>query len=534
MVVGVYRDGALDVAAAAGCAVVEHQVPATTRTVFDIASVSKQMTAACLLMLARDGAVDLETDVRDLLPELSLRDRVTLRHCLTHTGGLRDCYSMCELAGVELHGIREDRLVRIIARYRDLDFPPGTGFSYANTGYVLAAAVVRRITGEGLAAYAARQLFGPLGMAVSHLRDDVAALVPHLAAGYVATARGFDRCDVTEEVVGDGAVVTSVADYAGWHRFMMTGEVLGTDIRDALLERATLAGGTRIGYALGLEVAALPDGTPAWWHSGSWAGYRSAVVHAPAAGLSVLVLANRNDRGPSRLALAVALAARTGRPVGDCLHEARGHPVPLEVARPARPALLGRWHEPDQDLFLDIVAAAGDGMPDLGGIEVRAGDEPARYRLGRDGRWHGVGEAAGETYRLDGPHLIAADRVSGDVSGRYARAGEADAGPVPAGRYASAELAAEALLVASEPPTITIGAAEPVRLAPAGPGAWYGGGVTVRAVGDGRTASTAAGDGVRASTAVGDGVTASTAVGGGLTVSTAGARRVRFTRVPGG
>jgi CubicO group peptidase (beta-lactamase class C family) len=504
LVVGVYRDGALELAEAAGCAVVEHAVPATRHTVFDIASVSKQMTAACLLMLVRDGAVTLDADVRDLLPELCLRERVTLRHCLTHTGGLRDCYSMCELAGVDLRGIKEDRLVRIISRYSNLDFPPGTGFSYANTGYVLVAAAVRRITGGGLAAYAGRHLFGPLGMAVTHMRDDVAALVPHLAAGYVATARGFDRCDVTEEVVGDGAVVTSVADYAGWHRFMMTGAVLGTDIRDALLERATLADGTRIGYALGLEVAVLPDGTPAWWHSGSWAGYRSAVVHAPAAGLSVLVLANRNDRAPSQLALAVALAARTGRAVADCLEEARGHPVPAADGRAARTALVGRWHEPDQDLFLDITAAGGGTAAggDDGGIDVHEDGEASRYRLGRDGHWHGVGEVAGATYRLDGSVLVAADRVSGDVSGRYTRAAAGNAGPLPAGRYTSAELDADALLVGSAPPRVTIGTAEPVTLAPAGPGAWYGGGVTVRAD------------------------------GAGLAVSTAGARRVRFAPGP--
>ena len=494
LAVGVYRDGTLALAEAAGCAVVEHDVPATAWTVFDIASVSKQMTSACLLMLARDGLVNLDSDVRDLLPELSFGRPVTLRQCMTHTGGLRDCYSMCELAGNDLHGIREDRLVRLISRYRDLDFAPGAEFSYSNTGYVLLAAVVRRTTGAGLAAYAKERLFGPLGMAVSHMRDDVAALVPHLAAGYVATGRGFDRCDVTEEVVGDGAVVTSVADYAGWHRFMMTGDVLGTDIRDALLDRATLSGGDRIGYALGLEVAALPGGPPAWWHSGSWAGYRSAVIHSPAAGISVAVLANRNDHSPSQLAAAVALAAMTGREVASCLDDVYGHPVPPGDADRTRPALLGRWHEPDQDVFLDVRPG------DDGGIEVHEGGTPYRYRLGTDGMWHGVAEAGGSTYRLDGTTLTAAHRVSGDVSGRYRPAGEGEAGPLPVGRYTSAELDADAVLAAGGPPTVTIGAADPVALEPAGPGVWCGGGVTVRAE------------------------------GAGLLVSTPGARRVRFTR----
>jgi len=116
---------------------------------------------------------------------------------------------------------------------------------------------------------------------------------------------------VTEEVVGDGAIVTTLADLAAWHSFMATGAVLGTDLRDGLLARQVLTDGTAIGYALGLESIDVGS-RAAWWHSGSWAGYRAAVIYLPGRRAGVSVLANRNDRYASHDALAVASARNQG------------------------------------------------------------------------------------------------------------------------------------------------------------------------------------------------------------------------------
>ena len=102
---GVYRDGALVAQASAGCAVIEHDIPIGADTIFDIASASKQFTAACLLLLQRDGMLSLDEDVRRHLPELALPVPVTLRQCLSHTSGLRECYSLCELPGGKLRPV---------------------------------------------------------------------------------------------------------------------------------------------------------------------------------------------------------------------------------------------------------------------------------------------------------------------------------------------------------------------------------------------------------------------------------------------
>src|SRR4029077_396449 len=200
---GVYRDGALVAHAAAGCAVIEHDVPIGAGTVFDIASASKQVTAACLLLLQRDGLLSLDEDVRTYLPELLLPVPVTLRQCLSHTSGLREYYSLCELAGVPGAGMDEARLMRPLGGQPSLNFPPGTGWSYSNSGFVLAAAALRRVSGRSLAEFAADRVFGPLGMRATRFRDDLTLPVPGLATGYTpAPGGGWHRADITEETVG--------------------------------------------------------------------------------------------------------------------------------------------------------------------------------------------------------------------------------------------------------------------------------------------------------------------------------------------
>jgi CubicO group peptidase (beta-lactamase class C family) len=506
LAVGVYRDGALFASAAAGSAVVEHDVPITEHTAFDIASVSKQMTAACVLLLARDGRLHLDDDIRAQLPELALTRPVTLRQCLTHTAGLRDYFALCDLAGIPVAGIGEPRFMQLITGQGDLDFAPGSAFSYSNTGYVIAAATVRRVTGHGLARFAQDHLFGPLGMSATHFRDNVSVLVPRLACGYVAAPDGFRRCDVTEEVVGDGAVITTIVDLAAWHAFMSSGAVLGTDIRDGLLTGQTLTDGTPIDYALGV-VAVDVAGTAAWWHSGAWAGYRSAVIYLPAERAGISVLANRDDHNASLVALTVARALGTGADPRSCFEEAGGKPAPADAALRQRAAVTGLWHEGDEDLFLEIHEA------EPGQIAVREQGEEYRFQLGTDGAWHGLRTVAGRRYNLQDGTLIAGRGLSKWVQSRYRRlsaapaglaAGPAGALPGVAGTYYNAELAAygDVAFDAAGAIAITIGLAEPRPLEPAGPDVWRGDGLTVRVDSD-----------------------------SSLLVSVPGARRVRFAWV---
>src|SRR5215467_12592491 len=331
--VGVYRGGALVAHAAVGWAVIEHDVPVGAGTIFDIASASKQFTAACLLLVQRDGMLSLDEDVRRHLPGLLLPVPVTLRQCLSHTSGLREYYSLCELAGVPVAGMDEARLMRLLAGQTGLNFPPGTGWSYSNSGFVLAAAALRRVSGRSLAEFAADRVFGPLGMRATRFRDDLTLPVPGLATGYTpAPEGGWRRADITEETVGDGGVVTSVSDLAGWQRFMLTG-------------------GRRLPYALGLEITTA-GGRRLYMHSGYIDGFRSALAYLIDDGMGVAVLANRDDTFPAEIAVRIA-----ERLAGA---DAPAPPARLgeRAALAAQPAVTGLWYSPELDTHLAIGAAA--------------------------------------------------------------------------------------------------------------------------------------------------------------------------------
>ena len=512
--VGVYRDGELAEQVCAGLAVVEHGVPVSADTLFDIASASKHFTAACLLLLQRDGLLDLGDDVRRHVPELALREPVTLRQCLTHTGGLREYYTLCAISGVPLPGITEDRLLRLISGQQDLDFAPGSAYSYSNTGYVLAAVAIRRLTGKSVAAFAAERIFGPLEMSRTHFRHDLGALVPGLATGYApdpaATGR-FRRADPVEEVVGDGGIVTSVRELAAWHAFLLTGHGLGTDIRDGLLPRAVLTGGRALEYANGLAHT-TEAGQAGYGHTGAISGFRSALLCLPGAGLGVSVLANRVDLYPARVARWVARLA-----LGVPAEADRTDPVSVEVAEPARAGLLGRWHDSELDVFVRFEPGA-DGRLEHPG----PGGERTRFALAGDGCWYGEGAAVSVALQLDqgrtdGDRLLVRPAIGDDDYGTLERAPTVASLPPgsdvwPRGRYFSSELDAYATFDpaagadSSREPAVTIGLNRPWRLAPAGPDVYVADDwLTLRFADAGRT----------------------------LLISEAGARRVRFSRVAG-
>ena len=317
--------------------------------------------------------------------------------------------------------------------------------------------------------------------------------------------------------MGDGAIVTTLADLAAWHSFMATGAGLGLDIRDGLLARQVLTDGSQIGYALGLESIDV-GGNAAWWHSGSWAGYRAAVIYLPAQRAGVSVLANRNDRYASHVALAVARTLVAGGDLAAHYLALAGIPAPAGRAEAQATEIAGRWHEPDQDVFVRFEA-------DGGHLVQREHGGEQRFVLATDGSWHGTGPAAGGTYTAADGALVAGWGLSASPQGRYRRAEPAPEGssarPVPAGIFRNEELRAYAELEAGESGalTVVIGLAPPRRLGPAGDGVWAtaalpelaaesgeaGGPLTVRIAQDASA----------------------------LLVSVPGAHHVRFDRVPG-
>jgi CubicO group peptidase (beta-lactamase class C family) len=462
--VGVYADGRLVDAAAAGYASVEHRVPVMPRTVFDIASVSKQFVATCILLLEQDGLLSVEDDLRDHLPGMHLRHRVTLRQCAQHTAGLRDYMATTELVGGGPECWRhEDAIVRMLRAQRDTDFAPGSHWSYSNTGYIALAAVVRRVSGRPLADFAAERVLGPLNMTTSRFQDDGSAIVPDRAGGYRKDDEGFHRADSLDSAPGDGGLLTTVTDLARWHAFLASGDVLGEPIRDRLLSRAVLSDGRTIRYALGIEHQ-IVAGHPAVGHGGAIDGFRADFVQLLDEPLGVAVLANRSDGQVARI-------ARTAVAVALALDENSDHPAVRRSRPGSQPdGVEGLWYSATSDTFIEARVV------DAGRMEIGIGELSIAFVLGNDGEWaaEGLGvdiraRVAGDELALfeyDGPAELA-DGDDGDV-GRYVRvqrSATTTGGADLVGRYYSAELTAMAQ-VDGEPSrhTLTLGLGRPVPL----------------------------------------------------------------------
>ena len=312
---GVVRDGNLVYARGYGSANLEHGIPITPKTVFDIGSTSKQFTAAGILLLAQQGKLSLDDDIRKLLPELPDYGKpITIRHLLHHTSGLRDYLSLMELAGVDFDGVtNDDDALQFIARQKALNFVPGDEHLYSNSGYFLLSLIVRRASGKSLREFAAEHIFGPLGMQHTHFHDDHTMLVPQRATAYAPRPGGSWRIAMSGfEQTGDGAVYTTVEDLFRWDGNFYEPRVGGTALLEQLHATGALDDGTQLNYAAGLTLTTY-RGLKKVSHGGSWAGYRAELMRFPDEKLSVICLCNVATANPSNLAQQVADILLRGR-----------------------------------------------------------------------------------------------------------------------------------------------------------------------------------------------------------------------------
>jgi CubicO group peptidase (beta-lactamase class C family) len=331
-VAGVYREGALVDSAASGTADLTKRIPLTTRTVFNIGSVSKQFTAFAVLLLEHRGALSLDDSVTKHIPELGEPARaVTLQHLLNHTGGLRDYIALLQLSG---HSFAErttrEQALDALARQRAVNSPPGIAYDYSNSGYFLLGVVVERVSGRSLREFLRKEAFEPLGMTSTFIVDRYPAEVPALARGYSpAQGSGFEVDESTWEQTGDGQVHTSIEDLARWERNFLTGKVGGSELLRRMVAPGVLASGQGIDYAAGLSLWSY-RGLPTISHGGDWAGYAAHYLRFPAQHYAFAVLCNRSDAQPSTFTSAIAeryLASKMSgdfQPRGLALLRARG------------------------------------------------------------------------------------------------------------------------------------------------------------------------------------------------------------------
>jgi CubicO group peptidase (beta-lactamase class C family) len=312
----VVRDGKPVINKAYGYANVEARTRAAPNTNYRLASVTKQFTAAAVLLLVEDGRVQLADPVRRWLPELPASlDVVTVRQLLTHTSGVIDYEEVIPASmTAQLH---DADVLAILASQPNVYFAPGTGYRYSNSGYALLALIVERASGRSFATFLAERIFRPLGMTNTVAHEDGVSTVAHRAYGYSATEGGWTRTDQsqTSAVLGDGGVYSSIEDLARWDAALYDNRLLSRESLRLAFTPATPTDDPAVEYGFGWRITG-----EALWHSGETMGFRNVIVRYPDRRLTVVLLTNRNDPEPYALALAIA-----GR-VTDTAHAGRRDP----------------------------------------------------------------------------------------------------------------------------------------------------------------------------------------------------------------
>jgi CubicO group peptidase (beta-lactamase class C family) len=358
--VGAAVDGKPLLAKGYGLADLEHDVPITRDSIFEAGSVSKQFTAAAVLLLARDGKLSIDDPVQKYIPELpDYGPPLTIRHVLTHTSGLRDWGSVEAIAGWPRasRAYTHAHVLDIVSHQKALNFAPGTRWSYSNTGFNLAAIIVSRVSGQSFAEFTRQRLFEPLGMTQTSWRDDFTHVLKRRAVAYAERGGEFHTDMPFENVYGNGGLLTTVGDLLKWNENFSTPKVGDAAFVAREQQAGALTNGRAIGYAFGLFLSSV-HGIRIVEHSGSTAGYSAHLLRMPDQRISVAVLCNATT----------ARATQYAHEVADALLPNHEHTGP-DPASPLPPS-TDLYRNVDNGLVLTSAPAGSTWSLDHGQLSV--------------------------------------------------------------------------------------------------------------------------------------------------------------------
>lgn len=335
----IIKDGEIIYKRGYGMANLELNVPIAPNTVFQVGSIAKQFTAMAILLLAQQGKLSLDDDVRKYVPEVpDFGTPITLRHLVHHTSGLRDQYEMLQMAGWRSDDvITEKDVLDMVARQRTLNHKPGEEYLYTNTGYTLLAIVVKRVAGKSLAEFAEDNIFKPLGMASTRFVDDHRLIIKGLADAYLPTeGNKFLKWMAADDHAGADNLFTTVEDLARWDQNFYDKRIGGARLIEQMLTPGVISNDPTFDYAFGLNINRY-KGLRMIQHSGSRLGYRSQFMRFPDERFSVACLCNARIE-PDTIARRIAdiYLADQFKPAAASQSSASATPPPDAVKLPEK------------------------------------------------------------------------------------------------------------------------------------------------------------------------------------------------------
>jgi CubicO group peptidase (beta-lactamase class C family) len=306
--VGIVRNDSLIFSKGYGMANLEYAIPNTPATVFHMASISKQFTAFAIVLLAAQGKLKLDDDIRKWLPWFpDLKEKITIRHLLNHTSGIRDQWQLLAMSGTRLDDvITQAHIVKILSQQKALNFKPGDEYSYSNSGFTMLAEIVKSVTGQTLRNFTDSAIFKPLGMVNTHFHDNYEEVEKNRSYSYqrIDSAK-FSNSVLSYSNAGATSLFTNIPDLAKWAINFYTHTVATQREIDLLTEKGKLNSGKELTYALGIAVDKY-KGWKQYSHSGGDAGYRTYLTVLPDLKMAFMVFSNLGDFNTDEKTYAIA------------------------------------------------------------------------------------------------------------------------------------------------------------------------------------------------------------------------------------
>ena len=279
-----------------GMADIEHKTPVTSCTNFRLASVTKQFTAMCVMILAERGKIDYSDTLAQIFPDFPpYANKITIRHILQHTSGLKPYEDLIPTTATEQ--VKDRDVLRMMKQQEETLFEPGADYKYSNTGYALLAMIIEKASGKSFAGFLEQEIFKPLGMENTVAFEHGASIVPHRAFGYSmdkGTVKFSDQ-SMTSAVLGDGGIYSSIDDLYKWDQALYTEKIVGRESLDMAFTP------WRENYGFGWRIDQY-KGRRRIHHTGSTSGFRTVFHRFPDDAFSVIILTNRSEPNVAPLA----------------------------------------------------------------------------------------------------------------------------------------------------------------------------------------------------------------------------------------
>lgn len=307
--IGVQRGDEVLFAEGFGFADLEHRVPATADTVYRIGSVTKQFTGAAVMALVEEGRLDLDADLKDLLPDYDTRGFfIPVERLLNHTSGIKGYTEMDEFWAQARLDLDHRAMMDLFAG-APFEFEPGDRYQYNNSGYYLLGVLIERISGASYADFLEERLFGPLELDRTHYLDND-PIVPDRASGYEPAEDGGFRNDDPLSMklpYAAGSLGSSVRDLLAWQRALVLGEAVSPSAYERMTAPGELIDETEIPYGYGLGLG-REHGLDKVSHGGGINGFRAQLAYYPEVELGIAVLMNSGGGRPGLLENRIARA----------------------------------------------------------------------------------------------------------------------------------------------------------------------------------------------------------------------------------